>query len=80
MPMSDKTNKFLWGRSANRCALYKKELGMDATETEGASIVDDECHILSKQHNGAKFKGHKVDPAVEVSKNFSTSPEDAFHG
>lgn len=56
MPISDKTRKLLWGRSGNRCAICKKELSIDATESDDESIIGDECHITSKKTNGPRSK------------------------
>lgn len=51
-----KTRKKLWGRAANRCAFpnCKRELVMDATETDDESIVGDECHIIARSSSGPR--------------------------
>jgi len=51
--ISDKTRKILWGKSGNRCAYCKMELIMDRCQNP-ASVVGDECHIISKQPNGPR--------------------------
>ena len=46
----------LWGRSANRCAIEscRKELVIDATETDDESLVGEECHIVGKKVDGPR--------------------------
>jgi hypothetical protein len=55
MAIADKTRKILWGRSGNRCAICRRELIIDATQTDDESIIGDECHILSAQPQGPRF-------------------------
>ncbi|MFD0084198.1 hypothetical protein [Priestia megaterium] len=47
MPVSNKARKILWGRSANRCAICKKELVEHATSLDDSSVIGEECHIIS---------------------------------
>lgn len=54
MAITLKTHKMLWGRAGNRCAICKKELVMDATETDDASIIGEECHIVAKSSDGPR--------------------------
>ncbi len=54
MPVSNKARKILWGRSANRCAICKKELVEQATDQDDSSIVGEECHIISAKKNGPR--------------------------
>lgn len=56
MGISIKTRKMLWGRSANRCNFpdCRRELVMDATETDDESIVGEECHIVAREENGPR--------------------------
>ncbi len=56
MGISLKTRKMLWGRAANRCAFRdcRKELVVDATETDDESLVGEECHIVAREEGGAK--------------------------
>ncbi len=58
MPISDKYRKILWARSGNRCAICQHALVVDETDADSASVVGDECHIVS----GAKG-GPRHDPA-----------------
>ncbi len=53
MAISDKTRKFLWAKSGNRCAICKTELitGTDASEEFN---VGEECHIISSKKNGPR--------------------------
>lgn len=46
----------LWGRSANRCAYpnCRRILIEDKTETDDASIVGDEAHIVSRKKDGPR--------------------------
>jgi hypothetical protein len=56
MGISLKTHKMLWGRSGNRCALpiCRKNLVEDETETDDASIVGDEAHIVARENDGPR--------------------------
>ncbi|WP_338498084.1 HNH endonuclease [Delftia tsuruhatensis] len=54
MPISLKTQKMLWGRAANRCAICRKELVMDATETDDESLVGEACHIVAQSLDGPR--------------------------
>ena len=47
MALSGKTRKVLWGRSGNRRAICRREIVLDATPSDDASVVGDECHIVS---------------------------------
>lgn len=50
MGISLKTHKMLWGRAAERCAFPKcrRELVMDASETDDESLIGEACHIVSE--------------------------------
>jgi len=39
MAITEKTRKLLWGRSGNRCAMFRCKLAIDETETNPDSIV-----------------------------------------
>jgi hypothetical protein len=54
MGISLKTHKMLWGRSANRCAVCRIELVMDATETDDPSLVGEACHLVAKNPDGPR--------------------------
>lgn len=56
MGVSLKTYKMLWGRAANRCAFpgCRRELVMDASETDDESIVGDACHIVAPEPSGPR--------------------------
>lgn len=56
MAISLKTHKMLWGRSGNRCALptCRRLLVEDETETDDASIVGDEAHIVAREKDGSR--------------------------
>jgi len=69
MSISDKTRKLLWGRSGNCCAICKKELVIDATSSDGESIIGIECHIVSERPGGSKRRGGpRYDPAFPIEK------------
>lgn len=46
----------LWGRAANRCAFSdcRRELVMDASETDDESLIGEECHIVARELNGPR--------------------------
>jgi len=54
--ISLKTQKMLWGRAATRCGYpgCRKELVMDATETDDESLVGEACHIVSRSPQGPR--------------------------
>ena len=56
MSISLKTHKMLWGRAANRCAFAecRRELVMDASETDNESLIGEECHIVAREQNGPR--------------------------
>ena len=58
MGISVKTRKMLWGRSANRCNFpdCRRELVMDATETDDESIIGEECHKVAREQEGPRGK------------------------
>lgn len=55
MPISTRTRKNLWGKSANRCAICKTELFSENKNNEKSNIGE-ECHIISEKPNGPRFK------------------------
>lgn len=54
MGISLETQKMLWGRAANRCAYCRRELILDATETDDPSVVGDVCHIVASSSSGPR--------------------------
>ena len=46
----------LWGRAASRCAFpaCRRELVMDATETDDESLVGEACHIVARSIDGPR--------------------------
>lgn len=56
MSISLKTRKMLWGRAANRCAFTdcRRELVIDATETDDESVIGEECHIVAERADGPR--------------------------
>jgi hypothetical protein len=63
MAISDKTRKLIWGRSGNQCGVCQRELLMEATSTDDAAVVGDECHIV-----GPKAGSPRHDPAYPSEK------------
>ena len=63
MAISDKTRKLLWGRSGNQCAICQRELLMEATSTDAAAVVGEECHIV-----GPKPGSPRYDPTYPADK------------
>lgn len=56
MAITLKTRKMLWGRAANRCAVAacRRELVIDATETDDESLIGEECHIVAESSDGPR--------------------------
>lgn len=54
MAITLKTHKMLWGRAANRCAICRMELVIDATETDDESVVGEACHIVAEREDGPR--------------------------
>lgn len=54
MPITLKTHKMLWGRAANRCAICRMELVMDASETDDEAVVGEACHIVAQKEDGPR--------------------------
>lgn len=54
MGISLKTQKMLWGRAANRCSICRRELVVDASETDDESVIGDVCHIVDKSPSGPR--------------------------
>ncbi|WP_407637566.1 HNH endonuclease [Cohnella kolymensis] len=46
----------LWGRSGNRCSICKQELVLDETDLDDASVIGEECHIISEKDNGPRHR------------------------
>ena len=57
MAVSDKTRKILWGRSGNRCAICRHLLVLDESQVDAASVVGEECHIVSGKPEGPRYDG-----------------------
>lgn len=53
MAISDKTRKFLWAKSGNRCAMCKTEL-ISNTVTDEEFNIGEECHIISPKSSGPR--------------------------
>lgn len=60
MSITSKTRKKLWAKSGNRCAICKKEL-FSKEERNEILNVGEECHIISSQKNGPRYKSGLLD-------------------
>ena len=69
MTITDKTRKLLWGRSGSRCAICKQELIISATSEDNESIVGDECHIISGETNGPRYKSSYPEEKIDSYEN-----------
>jgi hypothetical protein len=51
-----KTRVMIWGRAAARCSLpeCRRDLVMDATETDDPSLVGEICHIVAESEDGPR--------------------------
>src|SRR4030042_679801 len=56
MSISERDRKLLWGRSANRCAICKKELSISKSHLDDESVIGEECHIISKKEKGPRYR------------------------
>lgn len=56
MAITSKTRKELWAKSGNRCAICKKELISKLSDDEGSFNIGDECHIISSNTSGPRYK------------------------
>jgi len=58
MALSIKTNRMLWGRAASRCSLSecRRELVIDALDTDDPSLVGEAAHIIAERPDGPR--GH----------------------
>jgi hypothetical protein len=56
MAISLKTHKMLWGRAASRCAFpdCRRELVMDASQTDDESLIGEACHIVAQSPSGPR--------------------------
>ena len=68
MGISLKTQKMLWGRAAGRCSepACRKYLFEDETETDDATLVGENCHIVAEEDGGPR--GDPKMPAEQRSK------------
>lgn len=57
MAITSKTRKMLWSNSGSRCALCRRKLIQPETEVDDATIVGDECHIISPKRGGPRHRG-----------------------
>jgi len=60
MAISDKTRKFLWGKSGNRCAICKTEL-VTKKDNSAEFNIGEECHIISSKTNGPRYIDGLID-------------------
>lgn len=64
MAITDRTRKILWTRAGNQCALCQCKLIMPSeTENDPAAVVGDECHIVGKTPDSARYRDDlTIDP------------------
>ena len=58
MNFSLKTTKMLWGRAAGMCSMpgCRKQLFIDATETDDETLIGEMCHIVADSGDGPRGK------------------------
>lgn len=61
MAILDKTRKFLWAKSGNRCAICKTELITSTDDISHEFNIGEECHIISSKRNGPRHIPHLDD-------------------
>jgi hypothetical protein len=56
MGISLKTHKILWGRAAGHCSepTCRKDVYEDETETDDATLVGENCHIVAEKDDGPR--------------------------
>lgn len=54
MGISEKTQKLLWARCGNRCAICKSVLVREAESSSEKSLVGEQCHIVSGRPQGPR--------------------------
>ncbi|GIO83256.1 hypothetical protein J25TS5_01880 [Paenibacillus faecis] len=69
MSISEKTRKILWGRSGNRCSICKIELVIEGTTQDSPSVIGEECHIISGQVNGPRYKSNYDKELIDSFEN-----------
>jgi len=52
MATSERDRKILWGRSASKCALCKRDLVENRTDLDRDSVVGNEAHIVAHPQVG----------------------------
>ncbi|MCH5240318.1 MAG: HNH endonuclease [Muribaculaceae bacterium] len=60
MAISEKSRKYLWGKSGNRCAICKAEL-VNTNNENKYYIIGEECHIVSSKPTGPRFEANLED-------------------
>jgi hypothetical protein len=56
MAISERARKILWGRSASKCALCRRDLVENRTDQDRDSVVGDEAHIAAQSPGGPRFR------------------------
>jgi len=69
MPLTRRTQKVLWGSSANRCAVCRRELVIKATSADPESVVGEECHIISALPQGPRYHVNYPAEKIDDAKN-----------
>lgn len=55
MTISNKSRRLLWTRSGNQCAICGRELTINALSHDKASVIGEECHIVSPRQGGPRY-------------------------
>lgn len=69
MSISDRSRKFLWGKSGNRCAISKIELICDPTGETDESIIGEECHICARSPGGPRYNPNLSELEIDECNN-----------
>jgi hypothetical protein len=66
--INNKDRKVLWARSGNRCALCRRPLVAERTDTDREAIVGDEAHIAARSPGGPRY-GECPDGSIDTYDN-----------
>ena len=55
MAISDRDRKILWAKSGNQCAICRRVLVTNSTQTQDVSLIGEECHIVSSKPGGPRY-------------------------
>ena len=55
VPMSDRDRKLLWGRGGNRCAICRRVLVAERTDSDPEAVVGDEARMAARSPGGRRY-------------------------